>query len=89
MKYYNSVDYTDEHLEFAYEGNDYWWQGDIEVSEEGDNGDWDTQGYSELVSSITYTHRLCIFDVENDDWVTIKINDELKQVIEEEFIRNL
>lgn len=89
MAYYNSEEYTDEELEFTYEGNDYWWQGDIEVNEDGDNCDWDTQGYSELEASITYTHRLCIFNVENADWVTIKINDELKQVIEEEFAKKL
>jgi hypothetical protein len=89
MTYYNSEEYTDEELEFSYDGDEYWWQGDIEVNEEGDNGDWETQGYSELEVSITYTHRLCIFNVENADWTTIKINDELKKVIKEEFAKRL
>lgn len=87
--YNSSEDYTDEGLEFTYDGDEYYWHGDMEVNESGQTQDWDNAGYGELEVCVVHTDEFMIYDKVEESWNPIKFTKYFKEIVQEELLKKL
>ena len=83
-KYNDSTLYTDEQIEFTYEGNSYQWSGDYEVREWGERPSYDYLGDSEQEVIIIRTTELVKYNEDTDNWNHVYPNGSILATIENE-----
>ena len=83
-KYNDSTLYTDEQIDFTYEGNEYRWIGDYEVSEWGETSSYDYPGDSDREVRVVHTADLCSYDPDLDQWLTVYPSGSILATIENE-----
>ena len=83
-KYDDSTLYTDEQIEFTYEGNEYRWVGDYKVREWGETATHDYCGDSDQEVKVVHTSDLCSYDPDLDQWLTVYPSGSILATIENE-----
>jgi hypothetical protein len=70
--YRESQRYDDAVVDFEHMGEDYRWEGDYDVNEEGEVDTYDCPGWSERDVEIVYTKSFSKYDEEQDMWFEVK-----------------
>jgi hypothetical protein len=70
--YRESQRYDDAVVDFEHMGEDYRWEGDYDVNEEGEADTDDCSGWSERDVEIVYTKSFSKYDEEQDMWFEVK-----------------
>ena len=83
-KYDDSTLYTDEQIEFTYEGNSYQWVGDYEVREWGETSSYDYPGDSDREVKIIRTTELVKYNEDTDNWDDVYPSGSILATIENE-----
>ena len=83
-KYNDSTLYTDEQIEFTYEGNDYRWAGDYEVREWGETSSYNYCGDSDQEVKVIRTQELVKYNEDADDWDHVYASGSILAKIENE-----
>jgi hypothetical protein len=83
-EYDDEESFTDEQIEFYYEGLSFTWDGDYTVRTWGELDSYDSPGISEREVSIDYTNALVFYDEESGQFIDAEITPELIKIIESE-----
>lgn len=81
--------YEDQELVITYEGEDLVWNGDLEVNQESDPGDYWTAPYSDLDVRVTKTNFLQRYNDESDEWEDVEVTPSILMKVEFEFEKTL
>jgi hypothetical protein len=79
----------DQELVFTYKGEDLVWNGDIEVNEHSDPGDYWTPPYAECDVRVTKTNFVQRFNENTDEWEDVEVTSDILLKVELEFEKTL
>ena len=83
-KYDDSTLYTDEQIEFTYEGNSYQWVGDYEVREWVERPSYDYPGDWDHEIRVIRTQELVKYNEDTDNWDHVYPSGSILATIENE-----
>jgi hypothetical protein len=86
-RYHDTDTFTDQTVEFTYEGNEYIWEGDYTVSTWGETADYDYPGDSDIEVRITHTASLSYYDESKALNIEVEPRPSIMQSIEFEIER--
>lgn len=69
-------------LTFTYEGEDLIWNGDIEVTEQIDRGDYDSPDYVETTYNVVRTNFLQRYNEDSGDYEDVEVTPSIIWEIE-------
>jgi hypothetical protein len=71
-KRYHDIDiFTDQTIEFTYEGKEYIWDGDFRVTTWGETADYDYPGDSDIEVTIDHTTSLTYYCEKTDQHIDV------------------
>jgi len=80
--YHESQSYDDAVVDFEHMGEDYRWEGDYDVNEEGESDTYDCPGWSEQTVEVIHTKSLTKYDEEKDEWIDVRPTHSLLLAVE-------
>ena len=88
-KYNETKLFSNQEIEFTYEGDYYFWVGDYELKTWGESASHDDPGYSEYEIRILETEELVRHNEETRDWDDVYPTPSILVTIENQIEINL